>query len=198
MGLVGGSLTISTAVKAVGKLAAQGNTAANSIPDVSRSVSGGTAQTCSFGTGSGAVNIVCSAEYILSASGTLTIDLYSGGVTSSDLPDLFNGAAPFRLVKGLSVEIVDGGDTSGVRVGGAASNEWVGFFAAAGDKYLIFPGGPSFLGGSPAGVAVTSTTKNLLIENLSTSASVTVRVTAGGTSVVSGQWTGFWSFLTYA
>lgn len=197
MPLVGGSLTISTSVKAIGKLAGAGNTAGNTIPPTSRTVSGGASGELSFGTGTGGANLVCAGEFILAASASLEIDLYSGGTTASDLTDVFTGAAPFRLVKGLSVEIVSGGTASGVRVGGATANEWIGFFEAAGDSLDIFPSGPPFAVGSPAGKAVGATTKKLRIENLSTTASVQVRVTAAGSSWSVGEWTGFWGFLTY-
>jgi hypothetical protein len=60
---------------------------------------------------------------------------------------------------------MSGGDTSGVIVGAAASNEWVGFFGASGDTLTIYPSGPPFAVGSPAGVAVGTTTKNLKIAN---------------------------------
>lgn len=199
MALSGGSLSVSTTVKAVGRLPGPGNTAANSIPDVTRTVSGGTSGELSFGAGSGKGNLVCMGEFSIAASGTLTLDLYAGGATSSDLTDLYGDAAPFRLVKELVVEIIDEGTdtTSGVRVGGAASQAWVGFFADSSDKLDIFPDGPPYAVGSPAGKAVGSTTNNFKIENLSTTSARVVRVSAGGSRVQAGEWMGFFGLLTY-
>ena len=196
MSLAGGSLTVSTSVKAVGKLAGSGNTAANTIPTVSRSITGGTSEVISFGSGSGNGDLVCCGEYSIDESSSITIDLYSGGTTTSDLTDVFGGAAPFRIIRSLVVEITSGGDASGVRIGGAASNEWTGYFASAGDQVDIFPSGVPFAVSSPAGKTVGSTTKNLKIANLSTAAAVVVRVTAGGSRYQAGEWMGFWGFMT--
>ncbi len=131
-----------------------------------------------FGTGTGQVNLITCSDRTLAAGASGTYDLFTG----TDLKDLIGETCAFRKVKYLKVSIVSGGDASGVRIGGAATNEWVGFFAAAGDKKLIFAGGPAEEAGSPAGVAVGTSTKNLLIENLS-AVSVTVRILLAGTNV---------------
>jgi hypothetical protein len=199
MALSGGSLVISTTARAVGRLPGAGNTAANTIAAVTRTVSGGATGTTNFGAGSGYGDLICACEFSIAAGATLTLDLYTGAITASDLTDVFGDAAPFRKLRGLCVEVVDEGAdaTSGVRVGGASSNEWVGFFETAGDSLDIFPDGPPFAVGSPAGKAVGSTTKNLAIENLSTSAARVVRVTAGGSRFQSGELMGFFGILTY-
>lgn len=148
-------------------------------------------QTLEFGTGSGRFDRSPVSDRAIPAGSSVTYDLYTG----TDLPGLQDEAAPFRTVKYLKISIVSGGDTSGVRVGGAASNEWVGFFVAAGDKQDIFPGGPPYLAGSPAGKAVGSSTKNLKIENLGV-VEVVVRIVLAGSIVSVGEWMGF-SLLTY-
>lgn len=199
MALSGGSLQISTTAKVTGRLSGPGNTAGNTIPPTTRTVSGGGTGETSFGTGSGGGDLFAVGEFVVAASTVFTLDLYAGGVTDNDLVDVFGGSAPFRRLMGLVVEITDDGEdtTSGVRIGGASANEWVGYFEAAGDSLDIFPDGPPFAVGAPAGKDVGSSTKNLAIENLSTTASRIVRVTAGGSRHAAGEWVGFWGFLTY-
>ncbi len=148
--------------------------------------------TLQFGTGAGAIDRTSVSDRAIPAASSVTYDLYTG----TDLPGLQDEAAPFRLVKFLKVSITSGGDATGVRVGGAAADEWVGFFVAAGDKLDIFPGGPPYLAGSPAGKAVGSSTKNLKIENLGAS-EVVVRIVVGGSVVAAGAWVGFFGILTY-
>lgn len=133
--------------------------------------------TLTFGTASGQVDLITCSDRAINATSSATYDLYTG----TDLKDLDGQTCAFRKVKFVQVSIITGGDASGVRVGGAASNAWPAFFADASDKALIFPGGPALPGGSPAGVAVGSSTKNLLIENLGAVA-VTVRIVIAGTS----------------
>lgn len=134
-------------------------------------------QALTYGTASGQVDLVTCSLRTLLATASATYDLYTG----TDLKDLAGLTCAFRKVKFIQISIDSGGDASGVRIGGAASDEWVGFFSAAGDKYKIFPSGPPFLGGSPAGVAVGAATKNLLVENLG-AVSVTLAIVIGGTS----------------
>lgn len=130
-----------------------------------------------YGTASGQVDLVTCSQRTVNAASSATYDLYTG----TDLKDLLGGTCAFRKVKYVLVTIESGGDASGVVVGGAASDEWVGFFSAAGDKLKIFPGGPAFQAGSPAGVAVGAATKNLKIENAG-AAAVTVSIVVAGTS----------------
>lgn len=131
-----------------------------------------------FGTTSGKVDLVTCSDRTLTAGASSTYDLYTG----TDLKDLDGLTCALRKGKFVYVSIISGGDASGVRIGGAASNQWVAFFADVSDKSLIFPGGPPFIQGSPAGVAIGATTCNLKIENLG-AVSVTIRILIGGTSV---------------
>lgn len=142
-----------------------------------------------YGTGTGRIDHTTHSDRVLAPGASATYDIYVG----TDLKDLGGLTCAFRKVRYLKIAIVDGGDTSGVRIGAAAANEWVGFFAAAGDMYKIFPDGPPLEGGSPAGVAVTSTTKNLKIENLG-AVNVTVRIVITGTAHTSGS-AGGWCWL---
>jgi hypothetical protein len=131
--------------------------------------------------GSGNENLIVCVDKTLTQAGgatpTATYDLYTG----TDLPDLGGLTAAFRFIRWYSVHVISGGDTAGVQVGGAASNAWPAFFSASTAKALCFPGGPPVLGGSPAGVAVGASTKNLLIENLG-AVSVNVRIIVSGTT----------------
>lgn len=199
MALSGGSSQASTSVKITGKLPGPGNTAGNTIPETSRTVAGGGTCTLDFGVGRGRACLHAAGQFQIAAGGTLTLDLYAGGVTADDLTDVFNGSAPFRLVKLLAVDIAGDGDdaSSAVRVGGASSNEWVGYFETAGDSLDIYPDGMAFAVAKPAGVAVGSATKNLAIENRSTTAARIVQVSAAGSRYQSGEWTGLWGFMTY-
>lgn len=192
MAMTGGTIRVGTSVVIKGTYPPPG-TSATDLRDVR--VSQTASVECDpliFGTGSGKIDHLSVSDQIIAAGASATYDLYTG----TDLPDLIGFDAAFRNVKLVQISIVDGGDTAGVRVGGAAADEWVGFFAAAGDKRDIFPGGPPFLDGSPAGKTVGATTKNLKVENLGAVA-VTVRVVVGGSSALTGSPMGLLLALTY-
>lgn len=142
-------------------------------------ITDGADQNLTYGTASGKADIICFQTRTINATSTLTLDLYTG----TDLKDLYGDTAALRKVKGICVWVDSGGDTAGVRIGGAGTNPWSAFFAdGASDKHLIFPSGPPYLGGSPAGVAVGALTCNLKIENLG-AVSVVVGIAVAGTSV---------------
>lgn len=146
----------------------------------------------SYGTGTARIDTEIVAERYLAAGASETLDLFTG----TDLVDVFGDAAPLRLVKFLEVGVADGGDPAGLRIGGASSNAWGGFFADTSDKHLVFPDGPSYRGGSPAGVAVGGTTCNLKIENLG-AVGVTYSVVVGGSAAAGGTPIGLLLGLTY-
>ena len=196
MGLINGSLTVATTVSVTGRLAPPGTAINNPLPARSVNSTGGASQSLSFGTTSGRADVFCDGQYLLAAGASLTLNLYDGGATDSDLLTVFKTAANLRVLKSLVVSIVDGGDTAGVTIGAASSNEFVGYFGAAGDTLTIYPDGPSYAVGSPAGKAVGSSTKNVKILN-NGAVEVTVQVFAAGATVATGYWTGFWGFLTY-
>ncbi len=134
-----------------------------------------------YGTGPAGFDTLISRTRTLSAGTSETIDLFTG----TTLLDVFGHVTAIRSIKYIEVAITDGGDTSGLRVGGAASNCWVGFFADSTDKITTFPGGPSFRAGSPAGVAVTATTCNLKLENLGLE-TVEYTIVIGGATALGG------------
>lgn len=141
-----------------------------------------TVTSMTFGTASGLVDLITCSDRTYTAAGgatpSVTYDLFTG----TDLKDLDGQTCAFRKVKFIQVSIVSGGDAAGIRIGGAAADAWTAFFSAITHKALIFPSGPAYVGGSPAGVAVGTLTKNLFIENLSAVA-VTVRILIAGSSV---------------
>ena len=196
MGFSAATLTVNTTVKVSGSIPAPGNAPSNTLTSPSTQPTTTATQTLTYGTSSGKLDVPCAGEYEIAAGGSLTLNLYDGGITTSDLVTLFGVAATLRNCKSLAISVKSGGDTSGVRIGAASSNEFVGWFAAAGDCLDIFPDGPAFSVGSPAGKAVTSSAKNVKITNQGAVA-VVVQVVAGGTTVVPGTAMGVLG-LTYA
>lgn len=196
MGFIGGRAEVVTTVKLSGTIPAPGNAPANALSNPTNTQTESTSQALTYGTSEGKIDVPCAGEYLIAAGGSLTLNLYDGGTTTSDLTTLFGAAANLRDVKSLTVSVVSGGDASGVAVGAAGSNIFAGFFGNSSDIVNIYPDGPALALGKPAGVAVTSSAKNLKLANNGAS-EVVVRVTAAGTTVVAGMWTGFWGFLTY-
>ena len=134
-----------------------------------------------YGTGTSCADRLTLSSRAIPALSSVTYDLYTG----TDLLDMAGLTCAFRRIRLVYVRVVSGGDTSGVRIGGASSNEFIGYFVAAGDKADIFPGGPTYKGGSPVGKTCSSTVKNLKIENLG-AVEVVVRVCVAGTCRVRG------------
>jgi len=197
MGFSAGRAVVTTTVQLSGTLPPPGSAPSNTLPGSTANPTATTKQELTYGLSDGEIDVPLTGEYLIAAGGALTLNLYDGGTTASDLTNLFGGASNLRVVRSLTFAVVSGGDSSGVAIGGAASNEFYGFFAAAGDKVKIYPDGPALALGSPAGAAVTSSAKNVKIENLG-AAEVVVRVSAAGASITVGQWTGFWGFVTYS
>jgi hypothetical protein len=177
MAMTTGSVQCGTTLRVSGTYPPQGVTGELANHTIPQSA-GAEAATLTYGTSSGKVDLITCSDRTLTAGASGTYDLYTG----TDLKDLDGLTCAFRKVKLIQVSIVSGGDTAGVTVGGAASDQWVGFFGASGDTLTIYPSGPPFLGGQPAGSAVGTTTKNLKILN-NGAVSVTVRITIAGSSV---------------
>lgn len=177
MAMTAGTVRASSAVRVSGTFPPQGVSSTLVSSVIRQAASAGVVLT--YGTASGNVDLITGSDRTLTAGANVTYDLYVG-------TDLLNLAGEttcaFRKVKYAGIFIVSGGDTAGIRIGGAAANEWIGFFVAAGDKQDHFPSGPPWQVGSPAGKAVGATTKNLKVENLG-AVSVTYRVVIAGTSV---------------
>lgn len=195
MGFLAGRTTVTTTVQTTATIPAPGNAPANTLADPTASSGGSVTQSLNYGTGSGFVDVFCAGEFAIGPNASLTLNLFDGGATTADLTTVFGAAANLQLVKSLTIGVISGGDASGVRVGGAASNPWAGFW---GSTFDIFPAGPAPPFGSPAGAVVSGTAKNLKITNQSTTATVVVRIHASGSSIVPGNWTGFFGLLTYA
>lgn len=196
MGFSAGTLTVSTITKVTGTIPAPGSAPGNTLPAPSTQANVTTTQSLTYGTSEGELDVPCNGQFLIGPGASLTLNLYDGGATASDLTTVFGAAANLRNLKNLSVAVVSGGDESGVRVGAASSNEFVGWFAGAGHAADIFPDGPALCHGSPLGKAVTSSAKNVKIENLGAVA-VVVQVIAGGTSVTVGSAMGVLG-LTYS
>jgi hypothetical protein len=169
---------VSSSVTGKARVDPQGTAVTSTLADALFALTGSAEFALTYGTASGEINLLCGQDRTLNAATAETFDLYTG----SDLKELNGGTAAFRKVKLLVVYVISGGDTAGLVVGGAAADQWVGFFGDVTDKHKVFPSGPAYQGGSPAGVAVGATTKNLKVENLGAVA-VTYRIVVAGTNV---------------
>lgn len=188
MGFSSGNTKIVTTVTMVGTVPPGGNAPSNTLPSTTGTPTSTTIQSLPYGVSSGQNDVFCAGEFLLAPSATLTLNLYDGGATTSDLVRIVTGAAAAMvLAKSLTFAVVSDGDRNGVAVGGAASDEFFAYFGAAGDKVKIFPRGPTLPFGCDDGQVVSATAKNVKLENLSASVSVVVRVTASGTSVAPGM-----------
>lgn len=170
--MTGGTWGVSLSVNGNGELLPTNGLGTGKV-----SVSVGADQSLTYGTSSGKGDIFVMKSVTLTATTAATYDLYTG----TDLIDLFGDTAAFRKIKSIVIWVYSGGDATGVAIGGAASNTWVANFADSSDKALIYPSGTPWCAGSPAGIAVGSSTKNLKVENLG-AVSVTLYVCIAGSS----------------
>lgn len=191
MGFSAGSMQLVGSGKVTGVTPAQGSPAPNAAidPKASATCPGGIA--LNFGVGTGSANIFCAFTLPLAAGASSTMDLYTG----TDVKDLFGQPAPFRILRGIEIAIVSGGDSSGVRIGGASSNEFRGWFVSAGDQQDIFPDATPYFASSLVGKALTTSTKNLKVANLG-AVEVTLRILLAGSAYAAGEWSGFflWNY----
>lgn len=182
--MTGGTLKSSSSVRVV---------TANGVTGAKAARTTTSQQVTTFGVTTAKANVLVSRARTLAPGASDVIDLYAG-LTLLD-PD--NQSAPFGRVRFIEIAITSGGDAAGLVIGGAPSAEWVGFFRNAGDQFVIFPTGPSFRGGSSAGVAVTSAAKNLKIHNVGAAGLTYDIVVAGVSPADSGYAMGVLG-LTYA
>ena len=189
MGMTTGSLLAETAYRVAGTFAPPGQ--AGSLSNAVIKQASNQQANFTFGTDDSQVDTIVFQDRVLAAGASATYDIYTG----RDLLDINSGTAAFRTVRYLSVFVVDDGDTSGVRVGGAASNEFLGWFVSAGDQQDVFPNGAPLQQGDPIGKTVSSSNKNIKIANLG-AVPVTVRIVIGGTVQVPGGLMGILG-LTY-
>jgi hypothetical protein len=138
-------------------------------------------QSLPYGTGSGTTSIVFARTYTMAPGEVLTFDLYDGSMT-----DVHGVAAPFRVLRSWAIWVESDGSASGVTIGNAASNAHPLGFGATTHTKTVFPDGPAETGGSPAGIAVTATVRNVKVLN---NAIVPTKVVVhfGGSSTASGE-----------
>lgn len=194
MGMTGGSVRSSTATTVKAVYSPQGVPTDPPLKNVTHTQFVNDQETTlEVGTGSGSFDRATASDRAIPAGASVTYDLYTG----ADLLGPVGETAAFRIVRKVKISIVSGG-ASGVRVGGAASNEWVGWFVAAGDKQDIYVGGPPFQQGDPvSGKAVTTTARNLKIENLSSTVEAVVRILVVGNTAAGGESLGWLWLWTY-
>lgn len=161
------------------KIAPQGTAATITLAYPTCDETGSDEQQLTYGTGSGEADVLCAADFAVTAGGSITLDLLTG----TDLKNVFGGDAPIVKLKGVYIGVVSGSDdTSGVTVGNAAANCNQLFFGAQNDTWTIYPSGCPMIGGKPAGVTVDATNRNLKIAN-GGAADAVVRVMVAGSSV---------------
>lgn len=187
--MTGGSWRVTTQLSLTGQ-----NQLPNTTAPVALSLNPTATHSLPYGTGVGTASIVVSNAYLLAPGASVTLNLFDGSLT-----DMSGATAAFRLLRGYSIFVSDGGDTAGVSIGGAASNEHPLFSGGATYAKTVYPGGPddSGGGGTIAGVAVTSSACNVLITNNSPTAFATVTASFAGTQCVSGVPIGLALALTY-
>lgn len=176
--MISGQYTFQTTVRLKAKYRPSGSGAATPYQ-----TGEGIVQLVSVGTGSGYADQFIERRIVIPAASSVTLDLFTG----TDLKNIENLTAPLAAVKNATIWVAtDTGDSSGVRIGGAASNAWLANFGDTSDMATIYPDGPPWCAGSPAGLTVSSTSKNLKLENLG-AAAATVHIKIAGSSSSSGM-----------
>lgn len=169
--MTAGSWRLTTAVRAAGSF-----TPTNGVRAVPLLVNKGQTQSLAYGTGSGQCDLEVVTTRTITAGSSATLDLYDGSVL-----DVFGLPAAFRTLRALAVWVQSGGDASGVDVGddGVVSNPARSFLKGTSPRFSVFPSGPAYSAGSPAGVVVDATHRNLKVVNAG-AVSVTVLVALAG------------------
>ncbi len=172
--MTSGSWRLTTAVRSFGTF-----TPTNGVKAVPLLVTRGQTQSLAYGTGSGQANLHVVTLRTILAGADATLNLYDGS-----LLDVHGQAAAFRKLRAVVVRVVSGGDASGVDVGedGVVTNPCPLFLKGTTPRATVFPSGPAFSAGSPAGATVSNTAKNLLLHN-SGAATVVVEVALAGSTV---------------
>lgn len=190
MGMSAGSLLAETSCRVSGTFVPPGQL--GDLANVPVRQSSSVQSTFDFGTNTAQVDTLVFQDVSLAAGASATYDIYTG----TDLKDVNGNSAPFRKLRYFSVSIPEGGDSSGIRVGGAAANEFQAWFGNAGDQSDVFPTGPTFQQGDSTGKTVGSSNKNIKIANLG-AVETTVRVILGGSIQSAGSPMGMLLTLTY-
>jgi hypothetical protein len=136
-------------------------------------------QALAYGTASGQFDRLYRASHTLAAGASVTLNLYDGS-----LSDVLGQTAPFRELRSVMVWVASGGDAAGVDVGsdGVVADPLPLPLKGTNPRVTVFPDGPPALLGSPAGVAVGTSTKNLKITNSGAVEAVVGVVLAGSTA----------------
>jgi hypothetical protein len=131
--------------------------------------------------GSGQYNLIVDQYRTLAASGSETLDLYG---STTPLLDIGGGTCAFRHIKLCLIWIWNGGDISGLTVGNAGSDPWLGNLSGTTTTQTCYPtGAPLCWAGEPVtGLVVSTTHGQLLITNNSSAVSVTYALLIAGTT----------------
>ncbi len=131
--------------------------------------------TLSDGTGDGQASKIFSDQRTIAASSSENLDL-AGGLT-----DAYGTTITFATIKAIYVKAADT-NTNDVVVGAAASNGFVGPFAADDNSVTVKPGGALLIFAPKSGWAVTASTADILkIANSSSGTGVVYDVVLVGT-----------------
>lgn len=172
--MTAGSWRLTTTVRAAGALLPAGG-----LRPVPARLAAGPTQALGFGAAAGRADLHVVTTAVIAAGGSATLNLYDGSV-----PDVFGQPAPFRTLRSVAVWVSAGGDAAGVDVGsdGVVADPAPLFLKGTNPRATVYPGGPAFSGGSPAGLAVAAGAKNLLLKNAGAAGVTVVVALAGGTT----------------
>jgi hypothetical protein len=176
------TITPGTSTSITGTQAPQGTAGSSTISANSatiQSTCNGTVLT--YGTASNQVNLIVCQDRTLAISTNEILDLYGH---TTPLGDIFGSNCLFLHIKYIMIYLLPGtGDISGLTIGGAGANPWVGPMGGTTPTITIYPGGrPWELGEPTAGFVVGSTNGQLKVANNSASVAATYRLVIGGTT----------------
>jgi len=134
----------------------------------------GVVQSLAFGTAEGQFNEAAAWSEVIDPGQTLVLNLWSGAVRN-----LEDRPAVFANLRSFWVAIIDGGDSSGVKIQPAASSGNNLWFGGTTPYKVIFPNGPAEEGGSDAGVAVSAAAAVVELVNLGAVAATVAIALAG-------------------
>jgi hypothetical protein len=184
--MTGGQFQIASIVGVSGT-----NTYLNGAASVPLNSTQNCTQTLTFGTSSGKMSVEVNQLRGLGAGSSETLNLYDGS-----LLDVFGFPATFRTIRSFVLFVSSGGDADGVTVKGADSNPNTLFWIGTTPGKTVYPSGPPELGGSPAGVSVTSGASSIKVTN-NGAAAVNYVLMVAGSAGVSGSPIGMLLGLTY-
>jgi hypothetical protein len=171
----GGSVTssISTTIKA--QSPQQGSGTGLAPLSISQPVPSGQLA-LGFGTNAGNANLFFVAQYNLAASGTQTLDFYSG------LNDPFGNSLAFLHLKWLAYSMT-GGDATGITRAGAMTHPFLGDLGGTTPTQTIYPTGPGYSNGETSvGWTISSTVNSITFTNNSSTVAAVLTVGAAGTT----------------